>query len=167
MPAAPGAPVAAFIGLGANLGDARATLGAALRSLDGLPETRLVRQSALYRTRPVDADGPDYLNAVAELATRLAPQSLLAHLQQIELQAGRERPYRNAPRTLDLDVLLYGTVEMDTPSLQLPHPRLWQRAFAVVPLAEIAPMRVSAAALAAVAAQQVERIDAGPWHGPC
>ncbi|WP_082524780.1 2-amino-4-hydroxy-6-hydroxymethyldihydropteridine diphosphokinase [Pseudorhodoferax sp. Leaf274] len=157
------APVAAFIGLGGNLGDARATLAAALLALDGLPETRLVRHSSLYRTKPVDAGGPDYLNAVAELATELPPHQLLAHLQALELQAGRERPYRNAPRTLDLDVLLYGAVVMDTPSLQVPHPRLWERAFALLPLSEIAPMRVPAAALAAVAGQGVERLVGAPW----
>lgn len=157
------APVAAFIGLGANLGDARATLLATLGALASLPQTRLLRHSSLYRTRPVDADGPDYLNAVVELATTLDPQALLAQLQQLEQQAGRERPYRNAPRTLDLDLLLYGDLTVDTPALQVPHPRLWQRAFAVVPLAEIAPARVAQPVLAAVADQGIERLDDARW----
>lgn len=161
------APVAAFIGLGANLGDARATLVAALQDLDRLPGTRVVRQSALYRTKPVEADGPDYLNAVVEVATDLAPQALLSQLQGLEAQAGRQRPYRNAPRTLDLDVLLYGAAVIDTPELQLPHPRLWQRAFAVVPLAEIAPALVPQDALTAVSGQEIERFSGVPWHVSC
>lgn len=160
-------PVAAFIGLGANLGDAHSTLAAASQALDRLPGTRVVRQSALYRTAPMDADGPDYLNAVVELVTNLAPQALLAQLQMLEAQAGRERPYPNAPRTLDLDLLLYGSTVMDSPELQLPHPRLWQRAFAVVPLAEIAPALVSDAALAAVGGQEIARLGSALWHAPC
>jgi 2-amino-4-hydroxy-6-hydroxymethyldihydropteridine diphosphokinase len=133
------AGVRAYVGLGANLGDARAALQAALAALDGLPQTRLVSCSSFYRSAPVDSSGPDYLNAVAEISTRLAPHDVLVYLQAIELQHGRERPYRNAPRTLDLDLLLYGDATLDTPTLTLPHPRLHERAFVLVPLAEIAP----------------------------
>src|SRR5262245_53327379 len=102
----------AYIGLGANLGDARAALLQALRDLDALPLTRLLQASALYRSAPMDGSesgvGPDYINAVARIETSLSPLDLLAALQALEQAAGRERPYRNAPRTLDLDVLLYG-----------------------------------------------------------
>lgn len=129
----------AFIGLGANLGDARATLDAALAALQRLPRTEWLGRSSFYRTAPVDASGPDYLNAVAVLRTELSPQELLAALQAIEQAHGRERPYRNAPRTLDLDLLLYGSQLVDTPALQLPHPRMHQRAFVLAPLLEIDP----------------------------
>ena len=128
-----------YVGLGANLGDPAAALRAALVALDTLPQTRLVVCSSLYRSAPVDSSGPDYLNAVAEISTRLPPRELLAGLQAIELQHGRERPYRNAPRTLDLDLLLYGNKTLNTPALTLPHPRLYERAFVLLPLAEIAP----------------------------
>ena len=130
--------VSAYVGLGANLGDARATIEAALAALAG-PQTRMVAQSSLYRSAPVDSSGPDYLNAAAHVRTTLAPHALLAHLQAIEAQHGRERPYRNAPRTLDLDLLLYGDQTLHTPTLTLPHPRLHERAFVLLPLAEIAP----------------------------
>jgi 2-amino-4-hydroxy-6-hydroxymethyldihydropteridine diphosphokinase len=105
------------------------------------------------------APGEDYFNAVAELDTGLTAPGLLNHLQQIEQQAGRERPYRNAPRTLDLDLLLYGSGRIDSVRLTVPHPRMAQRAFVLVPLAEIAPGLVSAAQLAAVAQQRIERLD--------
>ena len=131
--------VTAYIGLGANLGDARAALSNALCRLAELPQTRLVVSSSVYRSAPIDSSGPDYLNAVAELATQLLAHDLLAHLQTIELAHGRERPYRNAPRTLDLDLLLYGSDLIATPELTVPHPRLHERAFVLQPLAEIAP----------------------------
>ena len=131
--------VPSFIGLGANLGDARATLVAALNALAELPETSLRVASSIYRSAPMDSSGPDYLNAVAWLETRLAPQALLGELQRIERDHGRERPYRNAPRTLDLDLLLYGQRQIDEPALTLPHPRLQERAFVLQPLLEIAP----------------------------
>jgi 2-amino-4-hydroxy-6-hydroxymethyldihydropteridine diphosphokinase len=108
----------------------------------------------------VQAQGPDFINAVAELATGLAPLALLAQLQALELQAGRERPYRNAPRTLDLDLLLYGDACIDLPELTVPHPRLSERAFVLAPLAEIAPGRVPADLLQAVL--QVQRIERIP-----
>lgn len=150
----------AFVGLGGNLGDARATVLWALAELDRLPGTRLVRASSLYRSAPVDAGGPDYVNAVAKLATHLAPLDLLDGLQALELQAGRERPYVNAPRTLDLDVLLYADRAMDLPRLKLPHPRMWQRAFVLRPLAEIEPQLVPLQALQAVATQHISRCEA-------
>lgn len=132
-------PVLAYVGLGANLGDAESSLKAALRSIGALPASALRAVSALYRTAPVDAHGPDYLNAVAAIETRLAPEGLLQHLQAIELAHGRERHYLNAPRTLDLDLLLYGDVTISSPALTIPHPRMHQRAFVLIPLAEVAP----------------------------
>lgn len=147
------APVSAFVALGANLGDAAATVRQAITDLGTLPQTRLVRASRLYRSAPWEASGPDFFNAVAEVATSLDAHALLAALHGLELAAGRERPYLNAPRTLDLDLLRYGDAHIATPTLTVPHPRMWQRAFVLRPLAEIAPHQVSAAALAAVAAQ--------------
>jgi len=147
------APVSAFVALGANLGDAAATVRQAITDLGTLPQTRLVRASRLYRSAPWEASGPDFFNAVAEVATSLDAHALLAALHGLELAAGRERPYLNAPRTLDLDLLLYGDAHIATPTLTVPHPRMWQRAFVLRPLADIAPHQVSAAALAAVAAQ--------------
>lgn len=129
----------AYIGLGANLGDARAALQAALQALAALPGTRLRRQSSLYRSAPIESSGPDYLNAVAVLETELGPHELLHALQAIERDHGRERPYRNAPRTLDLDLLMHDSLTLDTPELTLPHPRAHQRAFVLRPLAELAP----------------------------
>lgn len=133
------AAVRAYVGLGANLGDPAAAVRAALAELAHLPDTMLAAQSSLYVTRPVDAGGPDYCNAVAALDTQLQPLGLLHALQGIEQAHGRERSYRNAPRTLDLDLLLYGAERLDTPELTLPHPRMHLRAFVLAPLAEIAP----------------------------
>lgn len=141
------AAVTVYVALGANLGDAQAAVRQALADLDHLPSTRLVRSSSLYRSAPVDAAGPDYVNAVAELSTALGPYELLAGLQDLERAAGRLRPYRNAPRTLDLDLLLYGSLRQDDPQLTLPHPRMHERAFVLLPLAEIAPGRVDPADL--------------------
>jgi len=156
----PDAPaVVAYIALGANLGDARATVLQALQNLDALPRTKLLHRSSLYRSAPVEASGPDFINAVAEVATALSPQQLLTELQQLEQAAGRQRPYRNAPRTLDLDILLYGDVVLDSPTLVIPHPRMNARAFVLVPLAEIAPARVTSAQLQAVQQQAIERVS--------
>jgi len=127
----------AFVGLGANLGDAAGTLRDTLVQLDRLPQTRLRAASSLYRTAPVEADGPDYVNAVAWLDTGLSASELLAGLQGLEQDAGRLRSYRNAPRTLDLDLLLYGDEVSEDPLLTLPHPRMHLRAFVLVPLAEL------------------------------
>ena len=154
----------AYIGLGANLGDARAALQAALDALAAMPDSDLLRCSAIYRSAPIDSSGPDYLNAVAELRTALAPLALLHQMQAIERAQGRERPYRNAPRTLDLDLLLYDDLVQADPELTLPHPRAHERAFVLCPLAELAPERVipghgrAADLLAAVAGQSIERL---------
>lgn len=150
----------AYIGLGANLGDAPAALRAAIQALAALPGTQLLQCSALYRSAPVDATGPDFYNAVAALRTSLPPQELLAALQSIEAAAGRERPYRNAPRTLDLDILLFDALAIDTPTLTVPHPRMHERAFVLLPLAEIAPAQVRAEWLQAVRDQHIERLEA-------
>ena len=154
-----------YIGLGANLGDSVATLRTALAALAALPATRLVNQSALYRSAPVDADGPDYLNAVAALDTGLAAQQLLFQLQAIELRLGRRRSYKNAPRTLDLDLLLYGGQTIATRKLTVPHPRMHERAFVLRPLADIAPgLRLPCGAnitelLIGVAGQRADKLD--------
>ena len=152
-------PVLAYVGLGANLGDAQATLRLSLRELARLPSTRLIRTSSFYRTAPVEAGGPDYVNAVACLSTSLDPYVLLDHLHRIEQAAGRERPYRNAPRTLDLDLLIHGDLVQDDPRLTLPHPRMRQRAFVLVPLAEIEPGKVSADDLRRVENQAVSVLN--------
>jgi 2-amino-4-hydroxy-6-hydroxymethyldihydropteridine diphosphokinase len=131
--------VTAYIGLGANLGDSAATLRAALRALAALPDILECVASPFYRSAPVDATGPDFVNAVARLRTTLAPLDLLDALQALELEHGRARPYRNAPRTLDLDLLLYDDLRLDTPRLTLPHPRMHERAFVLLPLRDLAP----------------------------
>ena len=172
MPAPPvskapaGAPAAAssvWIGLGANLGERADTLRAAVAAIAALDGTHVQRVSSLYRSAPVDAGGPDYLNAVAELRTTLAPQALLEALQAIEQAGGRERPYRNAPRTLDLDILLWADQAIDTATLTVPHPRLSERAFVLWPLAELAPGRVPDGALHAVRAQAIARMAGPEW----
>jgi len=164
------AAMRAWIGLGANLGDAAGTLARAVDAIDALPSTRVVRVSSLYRSAPVDAQGPDFVNAAAEIETALSPSALLAQLLAIEAAEGRLRPYRNAPRTLDLDLLLAsdadGPLRIDTPSLALPHPRMHLRAFVLAPLAELdAQLAVPghgrvADLLAACAVQRIERIGA-------
>ncbi len=157
-------PSTVWIGLGANLGERADTLRLAIGAIDAISETRVQRVSSLYRSTPVDAGGPDYLNAVAELSTTLAPQALLQALQAIELAAGRQRPYRNAPRTLDLDIVDWADATIDTATLTVPHPRLWQRAFVLRPLAELVPQRVPASALQAVQTQAIERYAAPGWQ---
>lgn len=132
-------PGLAYIGLGANLGDMAQTLSLALAAMAALPQTRLLAVSGAYRTAPIDSDGPDYLNAVACVASTLAPEALLDALLAIELEHGRLRPFVNAPRTLDLDLLLYGDAQMIGPRLTLPHPRLQLRAFVLLPLMELDP----------------------------
>lgn len=151
-------PVTAYIGIGANLGEPLRSVQDAIVRIATLPHTQLVRASSLYRTAPHDAGGPDYVNAVAEVATTLGAIELLDALRQLEDAAGRERAYRNAPRTLDLDVLLYGDERIETQRLTVPHPRMRERAFVLVPLAEIAPRRVAREDLAAVANQRIDRI---------
>ena len=155
---APDEAKTAYIALGANLGDASQTLRAAVSQLTKLSDVQLVACSALYRTAPVDASGPDFLNAVVKVLTTLSPAHLLQTLQSIELAFGRQRPYRNAPRTLDLDVLLYGDLHSDAPALLLPHPRMAERAFVLRPLHDVAPDLVPAAWLNQVADQRIERL---------
>ncbi len=151
------APVLAYIGLGANLGDPVRALQQALQDLAAVPGLTLTQQSPFYGSAPIDSSGPNYVNAVAEVSTTLTAPALLHALQQLELQAGRERPYRNAPRTLDLDVLLYGSATIHSPTLTVPHPRMQERAFVLRPLADVAPALVDAAALARVHDQAL-------WH---
>ncbi len=134
--------VVASIGLGANLGEPLVTLARALDELAQVPQSTLLACSPTYRSAPVDASGPDFCNAVALLRTGLTARALLAELQRIEALHGRQRPYRNAPRTLDLDLLLYGDERVDEPGLTVPHPRLHQRAFVLRPLADVAPQAV-------------------------
>ena len=155
-------PVVATIGLGANLGQAQDSLRAAITAMAAWPGCELIAQSHFYRSAPIDSSGPDYLNAVAQLRTTLGPYPLLRALQSIEQANGRQRPYPNAPRTLDLDLLLYGDASIDGPQLRVPHPRMWQRAFVLLPLAELAPHEVSAEQLTAVADQRIERLGANP-----
>jgi 2-amino-4-hydroxy-6-hydroxymethyldihydropteridine diphosphokinase len=131
--------VTAYIGVGANLGDACDTVQRAIKALSSLPRTSLRQQSGMFRTAPIDAGGDDYVNAVACINTQLTAQELLGRLQAIENDFGRERPYVNAPRTLDLDILLYGNQTISTETLVVPHPRLTQRAFALIPLMQIDP----------------------------
>ncbi|CDG81158.1 2-amino-4-hydroxy-6-hydroxymethyldihydropteridine diphosphokinase [Janthinobacterium agaricidamnosum] len=129
----------AYIGIGANLGDARANVAEAVLRLGRMPDSAVEKVSSLYRTAPIDSSGDDYINAVVRIVTGLEAHALLAALHRIEAEHGRERPYRNAPRTLDLDLLLYDGQQIGTPLLQVPHPRLQQRAFVLVPLLELAP----------------------------
>lgn len=161
----------AFVALGANLDDPAAQVRAGLAALATLPDSRLVAASSLYRTAPVGyRDQPDFINAVAAVETALPPLDLLVALLDLETRFGRRRDFPNAPRTLDLDLLLYADLEIDAgdrrPALTLPHPRLHLRAFVVVPLLEIAPdcaipgRGTAAAWLPAVASQRIEKIDA-------
>jgi 2-amino-4-hydroxy-6-hydroxymethyldihydropteridine diphosphokinase len=130
----------AFIGLGSNLGDSESTVRRGIAALAGFPLTELAAASSLYRSAPLGHAGqPDFINAVAEVTTGLSPQSLLAALLATELRHGRERSFRNAPRTLDLDLLLYDAETIAAPGLQLPHPRMHERAFVLAPLLELAP----------------------------
>lgn len=129
--------VPAYVGIGANLGDAIESVRQAIAAMHHIAQTTWVASSSLYASAPVDATGPDFINAVVRLDTRLDAESLLKHLQDIERQYGRERPFRNAPRTLDLDLLLMGSTQMHSATLELPHPRLTQRAFVLEPLLEL------------------------------
>lgn len=156
--------VRAYVGLGSNLGDSGATLHAALAELAALPGVQACTVSPFYRSAPVDAGGPDFINAVAALDTTLAPLALLDALQALELRHGRERPYRHAPRTLDLDLLLHGDTRLDTRRLVLPHPRMHERAFVLRPLRDLAPTLALAQGgldtlIARVADQRIERLD--------
>jgi 2-amino-4-hydroxy-6-hydroxymethyldihydropteridine diphosphokinase len=154
----------AYLGLGANLGDARQTLKDAVVCLAQQHTINVLAKSSFYRTAPIDAGGDDYYNCVVKLDTTLPVRHLLALCHKIEHQFGRERPFRNAPRTLDLDILLYGEQSIDEPDLSVPHPRLVERAFVLVPLVEIEPALVipqhgrADALLGAVAGQRIEKV---------
>ena len=152
--------VTAYIALGANLGDAAASLKQAVVMINALPLCIVKKTSSLYKTEPLEtlpghAPGNDYINAVVEIETSLSAPTLLHHLQQIEQAAGRQRPHINAPRTLDLDLLLYGNGSIDSADLTVPHPRMWQRAFVLLPLTEIAPELVAGERLQVVQSQKI------------
>ncbi|NMM27177.1 MAG: 2-amino-4-hydroxy-6-hydroxymethyldihydropteridine diphosphokinase [Glaciimonas sp.] len=134
------AQVTTYVGLGANLGDARNQVLRAIAQLQTLPDTNLSARSSLFRSAPIDASGDDFINAVVQLKTRLPAAELLLALQAIEHDFGRLRPYPNAPRTLDLDLLLYGNQTIASTTLQVPHPRMTQRAFVLIPLLQIDPL---------------------------
>jgi 2-amino-4-hydroxy-6-hydroxymethyldihydropteridine diphosphokinase len=135
----------AFIALGSNLAEPIQQVESAFLALNKIPHTQLIKKSSLYQTAPIGYDEatianiPDFINAVAELSTELSPVALLDALLAIENQAGRVRPYPNAPRILDCDLLLYDNIVMHTEKLTLPHPRMHQRGFVLLPLFEIAP----------------------------
>ena len=150
--------VTAYVAIGANLGDARQTVLQAFDALALMPSTQLSRRSHLYRTAPHESQGPDFVNAVARIETGLTAPDLLDALQAIENQAGRLRPYVNAPRTLDLDLIFYGQAQMHSPRLTLPHPRWRERAFVLYPLADVWPEQVTPDDLARVAGQGIERL---------
>ena len=158
-------PVMAYIALGANLGNATQTVLDAIQAIHDLPQIQVTKQSSLYKTAAMESlpgapQSPDYINAIIEINTLQPANLLISLLQKIEQKAGRNRPYLNAPRTLDLDILLYGDAHIQTETLTIPHPRMWQRAFVLVPLAEIAPGLVSAERLEEVRGQGIERVYA-------
>ncbi|WP_042303321.1 2-amino-4-hydroxy-6-hydroxymethyldihydropteridine diphosphokinase [Paraburkholderia kururiensis] len=154
----------AWLGLGANLGDARQTLKDAVVCLAQQHTITVLAKSSLYRTAPIDAGGDDYYNCVVKLDTTLPVRHLLALCHRVESHFGRERPFRNAPRTLDLDILLYGDHVIEEPDLIVPHPRLIERAFALVPLIELEPDLIipqhgrADAFMTAVAGQRIEKV---------
>jgi 2-amino-4-hydroxy-6-hydroxymethyldihydropteridine diphosphokinase len=131
--------VRAYVGLGSNLGDRAAHLLLGLSALSRLPKTHLLRLSPVYETEPVGPPQPPYLNMVAELETELSPKGLLAEMLRVEKALGRERRERWGPRTLDLDLLLYGDLVLEEEGLSVPHPRLHERAFVLVPLLDLLP----------------------------
>jgi 2-amino-4-hydroxy-6-hydroxymethyldihydropteridine diphosphokinase len=150
--------VKAYIGIGANLGNSAEAVGKAAQALSATSGIAQCRASSLYSSAPVESSGPDYTNAVLELQTQLTAPALLAVLQSIEQQAGRERPYRNAPRTLDLDLLLFGDAHIHSPTLTVPHPRMWDRAFVVLPLAELEGPGADALVVQRVLGQAIRRL---------
>ncbi len=130
-------PVLAYIGIGANLGNAAQTISQAISALQMMPATTWKASSSLFTSAPVDATGNDFINAVVSYETTLSAEALLEHLQRIERQFGRERPFKNAPRTLDLDLLLYGSQTIANAVLNVPHPHMTERAFVLRPLLEL------------------------------
>jgi 2-amino-4-hydroxy-6-hydroxymethyldihydropteridine diphosphokinase len=156
----------AYIGIGSNLEDPRAQVLRAFDELAHLPDTRVTARSSLYRTAPIGhAAQPDFINAVAALDTQLPAEALLRELHAVEARHERKRTFANAPRTLDLDLLLYGDAQVDKPGLNIPHPRMHERAFVLQPLVEIAPhvqipqRGAASQCLAATTGQKVERIS--------
>ena len=155
----------AYLGLGANLGDARQSLKDAVVCLAQQHTITVLAKSSLYRTAPIDAEGDDYYNLVVQVETTLNAHALLALCHRIEHQFGRERPFHNAPRTLDLDIVLYGEDRIDDADLTVPHPRAAKRAFVLVPLVEIDPdvaipgIGPAKALIAAVADQRIEKVQ--------
>jgi 2-amino-4-hydroxy-6-hydroxymethyldihydropteridine diphosphokinase len=163
--------VIAYVGLGANLGDPAETIRQALRDLEALPHTELSGASSLYRSAPLGFEAqPPFINAVARLSTRLSARALLDGLLALEARAGRRRSFANAPRTLDLDLLLYDELRLDEPGLCVPHPRMHQRRFVLEPLIELEPACVipgrgpARDALAEVRDQSVAKLE--PQGGP-
>jgi 2-amino-4-hydroxy-6-hydroxymethyldihydropteridine diphosphokinase len=152
--------VRAFIGLGANAGDPLTQIEQAMAALMSLPATVGLQRSRLYRTAPWQAQGPDFINAMAQVDTQLSAPELLAHMQRIEQAAGRIRPYHHAPRTLDLDLIFYGQAVIHSAALVLPHPRWRERAFVLRPLSDLAPERILASDWAAVAGQDITPLAA-------
>jgi 2-amino-4-hydroxy-6-hydroxymethyldihydropteridine diphosphokinase len=150
--------VSVFVGLGANLGNAQGAIMQAIESIGKLPNTQLIRCSSFYRSAPVDAAGPDYINAVLHIESRINAYDLLNAFQNIENLAGRERPYLNAPRTLDVDMLLFGCANIVSQRLTVPHPRMLARAFVLRPLSELAPHLVSDVDLRKLDDQQIKKM---------
>ena len=149
-----------YVGIGSNLKDPRAQVLLAFIELDELPHTRVVKKSSLYRSAPMGhAAQPDFINAVAQLETGLPAERLLAELQEVEARHGRARSFANGPRTLDLDILLFGNARIQSGALTVPHPRMRERAFVLKPLLEIAPGLPFQAHLDSCKDQKVERID--------
>ena len=157
--------VSVFVGLGSNLGQSREALSHAISQLNGLPETQVVKCSSFYQSAPHEATGPDYINAVVLIQTRLNAHALLRQFQAIENDAGRERPYRNAPRTLDVDMLLYGEAVIQSEHLTVPHPRMQTRAFVMLPLSELAPEKVPAKLFVQLGDQAIRKIEPS-WPKP-
>lgn len=150
--------VITYVAIGANLGDAKRTVIEAIAQMGELPQAKLLASSSLYRTAPIESSGADYINAVVKISTSLPAYRLLSMLQKLEQVAGRERPYQNAPRTLDLDLLLYGSANIESDVLTVPHPRMRDRAFVLLPLQEIAPELVLSDDLLRLADQRIEKI---------
>jgi 2-amino-4-hydroxy-6-hydroxymethyldihydropteridine diphosphokinase len=156
----------AYVGLGANVGEPRRQLEAAIEELMNLPATKSVHASSVYKSAPLGyLDQPDFLNAVVQLDTELSPEDLFENLQEIERRHGRERPFAGAPRTLDLDLLLYGDATIDSPRLTVPHPRMHERAFVLKPLLELDSVisvpgkGLANTLLSACSSQKIKRAD--------